>query len=69
MKKLDHIPSSCVGLTVHMVKVVNIVHTVSSCNGASIAKMESKIHSRPQQCHALITGYELDSDVQLLGEV
>ena len=38
-EKLDHIPSSCIVLMVHVVKVVNI-HIDA---GASIAEMESKM--------------------------
>ena len=51
-KKLDHIPSSCIVITVHnMVKVVNIVRAqcISHIDaGALIAEMESETESQPR---------------------
>ena len=60
-EKLDHIPSSCIVLMVHVVKVVSI----NIDAGASIAEMESKTDSQPRHGHVLmLQSQEMNSTAQ-----
>ena len=63
-EKLDHIPSSCIVLTVHMVK--GRQHSTRHIDASAlIAEMESEIDSRPRQGQILmLQSQEMNSIVQ-----